>query len=115
MVEHVEGRAAPAVDRVLDRRLEPVTQVHDELRLVDPRHIAWAQLDVVRLLPRARQIDDVDAGAADLARCIGERIERRDDRLVAAGAARATATGDKIVAPTTAHKRTILESIAGGG
>jgi hypothetical protein len=95
VVEDVERAAASVPDRILDGGLEAVTRVHDERRIVDPRHVARAQLDVVRLLARPRQIDDLDAGTGDVARCVGERIERRDDRLGTAGGTRPAATRDE--------------------
>src|SRR4029079_15978978 len=52
VVEDVERGAATVPARTPEGGVEAVPRVHDERRIVDPRHVARAQLDVVRLLAR---------------------------------------------------------------
>ena len=81
VVEDVEGRPAPPVDRSLDRGLEPVADVHDERRLLDAPDVPRRQLEVVRLGAGRRQVGDTDVLPSDLLGRVRQGIEGRDHRV----------------------------------
>jgi hypothetical protein len=87
--EEIERRAGATFDRLLERRLESVSEVEDEVSVADGLDIAGRELEVVRLRTGRRQIDDPSAGARDALSSPGERVEARHDgrsavRVVAA-------------------------------
>ena len=53
--------------------------VEDEVCLADLGDLLRAELEVMRLAPGGREVDDLHTVAADLLRGVGQRIEARDD------------------------------------
>jgi hypothetical protein len=78
VVEHDRGRIG-VTRRVLDRRLEPVAHHEHDARRRDLVDLLRRHLEVVGLGARRREIDDLDASAADLPGGLRERVERGDD------------------------------------
>ena len=62
--------------------MKPLTEVEDERRAVDVAHVARRQLEVVRLGAGRRQVADAGVAPRDLLGGVGERVERRHDRVL---------------------------------
>jgi hypothetical protein len=89
--EQVERSPRAALDRLLHCRLEAVAQVEDEIRVLQRLEVVRCELEIVRLRPCGREIDDVRPRSGDALGDPGEWVEARDDRRPAVGVARFTA------------------------
>ena len=79
-VEQVERRPRAARNGLLQRRLEPASEVEDEVGAAHILDVRRSELDVVGLRAWRREILDVDVLAPDLRGRPGKRIERCHDR-----------------------------------
>ena len=67
--------------------------VEDEVGLADLGDLLGAELEVMRLTAGRREVDDLDAVAADLLRGVRERVEPRHDPQGSAGGRPSFAVG----------------------
>ena len=66
--------------RLLDRGLEPLTEVDDEVGVEDLVDLVGIELEVVRLGARGGEVRDVDPVTSDALRRVRDRIEGGDHR-----------------------------------
>ena len=83
------------VDRVLEGRLEVLSEVEDEVGIGDGADVAAGELEVVRLDAGRGQVADVDPVASDLLGGESQRVEGRGDDLSSLRARAAAATGER--------------------
>jgi len=88
----VVTRPASRPRRLLDRRLEAVSEVEDDVRRLDARDRSRRELEIVRFHTRGRQVVDRVTRAGDALGGVCEGIEGGHERRFAARAAR-PATG----------------------
>src|SRR5204862_1580432 len=74
--EGVDPLTAGSRDGLLDRRLETVREVEDDVGSKDAGDVAGSELDVVRLGSRRGEIFDIDLRPAQLLGDEGARTER---------------------------------------
>ena len=108
-VEQVDRRVA-AFGGVLERGLEPLAQVEDEVGVAHLFDVPHGQLDIVRLRAGGREVRHLDAIAADLGCRERQGIEAGDDLGAAVGRARriAAAAREEQDGRAATRMRTIL-------
>jgi len=84
-----------AGDRLLDRGLETVREIQDDVGLLELADVPWRELDVVRLRAGRSQVLDVDLLPAELLGNKRKRVESRDDRPAASTARRAATSAQQ--------------------
>ena len=77
--EEIDAVGVGARDRLLDRWLEAFAEVEDKVCFLDLADVGGSQFQIVRLGSGRCEVRSPDAGAADLLRGVGDRVERRDD------------------------------------
>src|SRR5206468_119066 len=93
--EHVDSCAVRLARRRADRRLEPVAEVEDNVRVDDPADRPGRELEVVRFDALWGEVHDVVCGAADSLGRERDRIEGGHHRLAAVRRGRRAATGEE--------------------
>ena len=91
----VDGILIRGRDGVVDRGGE-LLDVQNEVGVLKVRHLAWGELDAVRIGARRSEIGDRHIIATDFLDEEGKRVERRrygDRRIVDAGGASGAAAG----------------------